>query len=110
MSVMGQIPDALLGFDAAGIVRRVGSGVIKFKVGDKVAMCCHGAHRTIHRCKSESAALIPNGMSFEQAATIPTVHSTAWYALVYLARVKKGQSILIHAAAGGVGQVCVFSS
>jgi NADPH:quinone reductase-like Zn-dependent oxidoreductase/NAD(P)-dependent dehydrogenase (short-subunit alcohol dehydrogenase family)/aryl carrier-like protein len=107
MSVMGQIPDALLGFDAAGIVLRVGCDVSKFKAGDRVALCGHGAHRTIHRSKAGFCELIPDGMTFEQAASIPVVHSTAWYALVYLARVKKGQSILVHAAAGGVGQATI---
>ena len=94
---MGQIPDRLLGFDAAGTVRRVGSEVSKFKVGDGVAMYGHGSHRTIHRSKADFCALIPDGLSFEQAATIPVVHGTAWYGLVQLARVERGQSILIHA-------------
>ena len=107
MVVMGQIPDRLLGFDAAGIVRRVGSEVSRFKVGDGVAMYGHGAHRTIHRSKADFCALIPDGLSFEQAATIPVVHGTAWYGLVQLARVERGQSILIHAAAGGVGQAAI---
>ena len=104
---MGQIPDRLLGFDAAGIVRRVGSGVSRFRVGDKVAMYGHGSHRTIHRSKADFCALIPDGLSFEQAATIPVVHGTAWYGLVQLAQVRKGQTILIHAAAGGVGQAAI---
>ena len=92
---MGQIPDRLLGFDAAGIVRRVGTEVSRFKVGDGVAMYGHGSHRTIHRSKADFCALIPDGLSFEQAATIPVVHGTAWYGLVQLARVKRGQSILV---------------
>lgn len=104
---MGQMADSKLGIDAAGIVRRVGSSVTKFKVGDKVAMYGHGAHRTIHRSRADFCAPIPDGMSFEQAATIPAVHATAWNALVRLAQVRKGQTILIHAAAGGVGQVAV---
>ncbi|KAI2634221.1 putative polyketide synthase [Hypomontagnella submonticulosa] len=107
MSVMGQIPDALLGFDAAGVVIRVGSDVTKFKIGDRVAMCGHGAHRTVHRSKAGFCQLIPDDLTFEQAASIPVVHGTAWYGLVYQARVKKGQSILIHTAAGGVGQAAI---
>lgn len=107
MVVMGQIPDALLGFDAAGVVLRVGSSVTKFRVGDAIAMCGHGAHRTVHRAKADYCAHIPEGLTFEQAATIPVVHATAWYGLVYLARVRAGQTILIHAAAGGVGQAAI---
>ncbi|KAI6092718.1 PKS01 highly reducing polyketide synthase [Hypoxylon rubiginosum] len=107
MSVMGQIPDALLGFDAAGVIIRVGSGVTKFRVGDRVAMCGHGAHRTVHRSKAGFCQLLPDNLTFEQAASIPVVHGTAWYGLVHQARVKKGQSILIHTAAGGVGQAAI---
>lgn len=107
MVAMGQMADSKLGIDAAGVVRRAGSSVSNFKVGDKVVMYGHGAHRTIHRSRAEFCAPIPDGMSFEQAATIPAVHATAWNALIRLARVQKGQSILIHAAAGGVGQVAV---
>ncbi|KAI4250707.1 MAG: hypothetical protein LQ352_005293 [Teloschistes flavicans] len=104
---LGQMPDKLFGFDAAGVVRRVGAEVTSFRVGDNVAMYGHGSHRTIHRSKASYCAPIPQGLSFEQAATIPLVHGTAWYGLVQLARVQKGQSILIHAAAGGVGQAAI---
>ncbi|KAF4632818.1 hypothetical protein G7Y89_g5307 [Cudoniella acicularis] len=107
MVAMGQISGAKLGLDASGIVRRVGASVTKFKVGDRVAMYGHGSHRTVHRSRADYCALIPDGLSFEQAATIPTVHGTAWNALVRLARVQKGQSILVHAAAGGVGQAAI---
>ena len=107
MVAMGQIADSKLGLDAAGIVCRVGSAVTKFKLGDRVAMYGHGAHKTLHRSRAAYCALIPEGMSFEQAATIPTIHGTAWNALVRLAKVQKGQSILIHAAAGGVGQAAI---
>jgi zearalenone synthase (highly reducing iterative type I polyketide synthase) len=107
MVAMGQIADSLLGFDAAGIVRRVGSAVTKFKVGDRVAMYGHGGHRMIHRSRADFCELIPEGLTFEQAASIPVVHGTAWYGLIRLARVQKGQSILIHAAAGGVGQAAI---
>ncbi|KAI4781335.1 polyketide synthase [Aureobasidium sp. EXF-3400] len=107
MVAMGQVADSKLGLDAAGIVSRVGSSVTKFKTGDRVAMYGHGAHRTRHRSRAEYCASIPENLTFEQAATIPTVHCTAWNALIRLAKVQKGQSILIHAAAGGVGQAAI---
>lgn len=102
---MGQMDDTALGLEAAGVVRRIGSAVTKFKVGDKVMMSGYGAHRSFHRSPESFCALIPEGMSFELAASIPVVHATAWNALVRIAKVQRGQSILIHAAAGGVGQV-----
>jgi len=107
MVAMGQIADTKLGLDAAGIVHRVGSAVTKFKVGDKVAMYGHGAHRTFRRSRADYCAKIPEGLSYEQAASIPTVHGTAWNALVRLAKVQKNQTILVHAAAGGVGQAAI---
>ncbi|KAI0402410.1 putative polyketide synthase [Xylaria palmicola] len=107
MVAMGQMADTALGLDAAGVICRVGSAVTKFKPGDKVIMYGYGAHRNMHRSRADFCTLIPEGMSFEQGASIPTVHATAWNALVRVAKVQKGQSILIHAAAGGVGQVAV---
>ena len=107
MVAMGQIADFKLGFDAAGIVHRIGSSVTKFKVGDRVAMFGHGAHRSLHRSRADYCALVPEGLTFDQAASIPTVYGTAWNALVRLAKVQKGQSILIHAAAGGVGLAAI---
>ncbi|KAI0437216.1 putative polyketide synthase [Xylaria telfairii] len=107
MVAMGQMADTALGLDAAGVICRVGSSVTKFKPGDKVIMYGYGAHRNMHRSRADFCTLLPEGMSFEQGASIPAVHATAWNALVRVAKVQKGQSILIHAAAGGVGQVAV---
>lgn len=107
VTVMGQMPGLHLGWDAAGIVRRIGSVVSSFSIGDRVVMLNPGALRTIHRAKASYCALIEDTQSFEAAASIPLVHGTAWYALIRLARVQRGQSILIHAAAGGVGQSAI---
>ncbi|KAJ4361269.1 hypothetical protein N0V95_002038 [Ascochyta clinopodiicola] len=107
MVALGQIPDSKLGFDGAGVVNRLGPGVTKFKVGDNVCVFGHGAHRTVHRCRADYCELIPEGLSFEEAATLPLVHGTAWYGIVKLAQAQPGQSILIHAAAGGVGQAAI---
>ena len=107
MVAMGQIPDRLLGFEASGDVVRVGSNVTDFKSGDRVCTLGHGAHRGRLRNKAIFCQRIPNDMSHEAMACFPLVHSTAYHALVNIARVKEGQSILIHAAAGGVGQAAI---
>lgn len=109
MTVMGQMHGLDLGWDAAGVVRRTGSAVSGVSVGDRVAMLNPGALRTVHRAKASYCAVLDDGLdlSFEEAASIPLVHGTAWYALVRIARVRSGQSILIHAAAGGVGQAAL---
>ncbi|KAH8698372.1 putative polyketide synthase [Talaromyces proteolyticus] len=108
MVCMGQIPDSLLGFEGAGIVRRVGDNITNLQVGDRVCFLAHGSHRTIHRVPGEYAVRIPDEMSFEEASGVLFVHGTAWYGLVKIAQIKAGQTILIHAAAGGVGQAAVM--
>ncbi|MCJ1395325.1 hypothetical protein MMC18_008209 [Xylographa bjoerkii] len=107
MVAMGHIPDSLLGFEASGIITRVGSNVTAFKAGDDICTLGHGAHRSIFRNKAAFVQLIPTGMSFEEAATLPLVHCTAYNALVRIAHAEAGQKILVHAAAGGVGQAAV---
>lgn len=107
MVAMGHIPDSLLGFEASGIIRRIGRSVTRFAVGDQVCTLGHGAHRSVFRNKEAFVQHIPSGLSFEEAATLPLVHCTAYNALVRIARGERGQTVLIHAAAGGVGQVAV---
>ncbi|KAK5991368.1 Highly reducing polyketide synthase ZEA2 [Cladobotryum mycophilum] len=106
-TVMGQLPDTNLGLDAAGIVRRVGSAVTGFGVGDRVIMCKLGAHRMVHRAKAELCTHIPKEMTFEEATSIPFAYGTAWYALMRLARAHQGQSILVTEAAGSIGQAAI---
>ncbi|KAL6718615.1 hypothetical protein ACLMJK_002849 [Lecanora helva] len=107
MVALGQIPDRLLGFDASGVIIRVGKGAGQFKIGDRVCTLGRGAHRTQFRNKAAFCQLIPDGLTFYEAATLPLVHCTAFHALMNVARVQHGGTILIHAAAGGVGQAAL---
>ena len=107
MVAMGTIPDDTMGFEASGVVTAIGSAVTRFKVGESVCTLGHGAHSSLFRNKEAFTQSIPNGISFDTAATLPLVHTTAYNALVRIARAEPGQSILIHAAAGGVGQSAV---
>ncbi|KAM0800892.1 putative polyketide synthase [Usnea florida] len=107
MVAMGAIPDTTMGFEASGLVSAIGSGVKRFKVGDRVCTLGHGAHSSLFRNKEGLTQSIPKGISFEAAATLPLVHATAYNALVQVARAERGKSILIHAAAGGVGQSAI---
>lgn len=104
---MGQVTQPYLGVECAGTVSRVGRDVSGLKAGDRVCAMTLGAYSTYARCLGSSAAVIPASMSFETAASIPVVYSTAYYGLVEVARLEKGQSVLIHAATGGVGQAAV---
>ena len=92
-----------IGMECAGVVERVGSNVTHLKVGDRVAAfasSCFGSHVTTD---AGSVELIPEGIDFSSAATIPTTFLTAWYGLDHLARMEAGETVLIHGAAGGVG-------
>ena len=107
MVAMGQLPDKVLGQECSGIVRRAGSKT-KFRPGERV--CClasNGAYKTHVRCHSSAVSRLPDDMSFCEAAGLPVVFCTAYYSLFHVGRLKKGESILIHAAAGGVGQAAI---
>ena len=106
MVALGQIPDSLFGFDASGMITRVGRRA-RFKPGDRVCTLGHGAHRTHFRNKADFCQIIPDGLAFDEAATLPLVHCTAYHAIVNVARARSGETILIHAAAGGVGQAAI---
>lgn len=104
---------ALLGCDGAGMVESVGSEVTRFKVGDAVYFCNGGLgdepgnyaeYTTLHE---EYAAKAPANLPLQDAAALPLVCITAWEALFERAHLQAGQTILIHAAAGGVGHVAV---
>lgn len=98
---------ATLGLEVAGEVVRCGPRVSRFKPGDAV-IAFAGASLASHVRVAERAAVHkPDVWSFEQAATVPTVFFTVWYALVHLARLQRGERVLIHAAAGGVGLAAI---
>ncbi|CAI7654524.1 unnamed protein product [Penicillium viridicatum] len=104
---MGQVASPYLGVECSGTISRVGSQVSSMRIGDRVCAMSLGAYGTYARCPATSAAVIPDSMDLEVAASIPVVYSTAYYGLVELARLQSDETILIHAAAGGVGQAAI---
>ncbi len=108
---MGIIDDFKLGDECAGVVRRIGSNVpaADFAVGDRVVAWRpgQGAHRTILRNPACLCYRLQGQMSFAVASSIPLVLTTAYYSLVDTARLQQGETILIHSAAGGVGQMAI---
>lgn len=109
MTSMALIIGKGLGQEAGGTVLRTGSKASElFKPGDRVStLTLGGTHATKTICDYRATQKIPDSMSFEEAAAVPVVHVTAYFVLVNLARLRRGQSVLIHAAAGGVGQAAV---
>lgn len=107
MITMGLLPSTTLGLEAAGTVTRTGNAVKHINKGDRVALLGNGAHSTLFRSKSDYAFKLPDHMSFEDGASLPVTSYTAWYGIVHIARAQRGQTILIHAGAGGVGQAAL---
>ncbi|MCJ1385150.1 hypothetical protein MMC17_008269 [Xylographa soralifera] len=92
-----------LGCERSGIVRKVGPNVKHLNVGDRVLCCSDGSFSTTLVTSELFCARIPDSLSFAEAATIPCVYGTVIYGLIDLARLSKGQTVLIHSACGGVG-------
>lgn len=99
-----------LGFDVAGIVNAVGSNNTGFHPGDSVfakVATPNGGYAEYTLADATHAALKPKSVGFVEAAAIPTAGLTAWQSLFDVAGLEKGQSVLIHGAAGGVGSFAV---
>lgn len=112
MKALGTYPgnpsDVLwFGDDVAGVVERVGADVRHLAPGDEVLGMAPYAFRAFVTVDARMVFRKPRHLSFEQAATVPTVFLTAHYALRHLARMQPGEKVLIHAGAGGVGQAAI---
>lgn len=98
-----------MGLEMAGVVAATGPGVEGLRPGDRV-MGLGRRGGTLASQVLTSARLvvpIPEGLGFEEAASLPVAYLTAWYALRHLGRLAPGETVLIHAASGGVGLAAV---
>ncbi|EEP78083.1 hypothetical protein UREG_02932 [Uncinocarpus reesii 1704] len=111
LTVMGELPWDVVGREAAGIITRVGPAVSWLQPGDRVVYIVDspkkGTFQTYGRVNQDVVARIPNNMSFEVAAGLPIVYATVIYGLENVGRLAEGERILIHSAAGGVGQAAI---
>ena len=96
-----------IGAEGAGIIKEIGSNVKEFKVGDKVSYAGMplGAYSTHRNYPTKNIVKVPDSIDLEVAATLMTKGLTTFYLLHKTYPVKSGQTILFHAAAGGVGQI-----
>lgn len=93
-----------LGSEAAGVVRAVASGVSGFAIGDRVvSQSVKGAYATVARVPADRAVKIPNGISSKQAAAVWLQGLTAHYLSSSTFQLSRGDHVVVHAAAGGVG-------
>ena len=103
----------ILGHEAAGVVEALGPGVTRWKEGDRVAYGTGpiGAYATHANVPADRLVAVPEGVSLEQAAALMLKGLTAWYLLRRTHAVQPGETILFHAAAGGVGLLaCQWAS
>ena len=96
-----------VGMEAAGVVRRVGSDVQACRAGDEVAFTKGGCIANRIVVDETLVFAKPPGLSMNEAASTLSAYVTAYYGLVHLARLGKGQRVLVHSAMGGVGQAAI---
>jgi NADPH:quinone reductase-like Zn-dependent oxidoreductase len=112
MARIGLYPDApklplVVGYEVAGVIDKVGPGVTT-AVGTRVlGMTRFGGYSDVVVIPANMAVPMPDDLTFEQGAAIPVNYLTAWAMLVWLGNVHAGEKVLVHAAAGGVGQAAL---
>lgn len=110
---MGLYPDAppipvVVGYEVAGVVDAVADGVERVSVGQHViGLCRFGGYADVVVLPHAQVFAMPERLSFEQAAAIPVNYLTAWLMLVELGNLKARHTVLVHSAAGGVGQAAL---
>ena len=101
----------ILGGDISGVVERVGSNITKFKSGDPVfayvSLDNSGGYAQYAVVTEREAAPKPKSLTYVEAAAVPIVALTAWQALIDTAKLKAGQTVLIHGGSGGVGSFAI---
>ncbi|MEO5913512.1 MAG: SDR family NAD(P)-dependent oxidoreductase [Luteolibacter sp.] len=97
----------IFGDEVAGEVIAIGEGVTHLAVGDKAFGLAVFGLATHTLARAADMRKMPDRLSYEEAATLPVVFMTAWYALHNVARMTAGETILVHAGAGGVGMAAI---
>ena len=105
---LGQMkPNVDMAGEFSGIITSTGSDVSRFAVGERVCGCGATAYASFVRVSDSLICHLPKSISFTTAASIPLTFSTAYHGLVEVARLRSVQTVLIHAASGGVGQTAI---
>ena len=113
MQVMGLYPappgaPQTLGLEASGTVVALGAGASRFKVGDAVCVLVAGGGYAEYCVAHEGSALpVPQGVSIVDAAALPEAHFTVWTNVVDRARLKSGETLLVHGGSSGIGTAAI---
>ncbi|MEO6738835.1 MAG: KR domain-containing protein, partial [Chthoniobacteraceae bacterium] len=104
----GEAPDArIFGDEVGGVIKAVGADVKHIAPGDRVFGLAVFGLSTQTLARGGDIRRIPGKLTFEEAATLPVVFMTSWHALKNVARLRKGERVLVHAGAGGVGMAAI---
>lgn len=109
MARLGLYPDApkppcVVGYEVAGEVAAIGPSAAGFAVGNKViALTRFGGYSSHVSVRQEQVFALPPGLDFAQGAALPVTYLTAYQLVIAMGRVRAGETILVHSAAGGVG-------
>ena len=106
LQALGWVNGTTFGNECAGVIHRAGQDS-SFKPGEKVCLSTTAAYGTFTRAKAAAVARVPQGMLLTEAAAIPTQFGAAYGAIHHLARMRRGESILVHSGAGGTGQAAI---
>lgn len=106
LAALGRVNAKALGSECAGLVTRIGDNC-QLRPGDRVSVCSVDVFGTYARVMEDCTIKIPDTISFIVAAAVPTTFTTVYYGLCEVARMQKGETILIHAGAGGTGQAAI---
>ena len=96
-----------LGLEFCGRIAAIGEGVTRFLPGDRVAGLAWGTFQTFAKTRAELIVSVPEKWTAAEAASVPNAFLTAYHSLIHIARLKRGERVLIHAASGGVGLAAV---
>lgn len=111
MAAMGQLKDQSMGFECAGVIARLGSEAQAkgYRVGDRVITLSTGSSfASSVRVPWHGVVQMPKNIDFASAASLPLAFTVAYFGLVRSAGLTAGQSVLIHAAAGAIGQAAIM--
>ncbi|WP_431917900.1 quinone oxidoreductase family protein [Nonomuraea jabiensis] len=100
-------PPLIPGLEGAGTVEAVGAGVSDVRIGQRVMATGAGLYAELAAVPAGRACVLPDGLAATEAAALPTAWFTAWYCLRRLARLGAGETVVVHAAASGVGSAAV---
>ncbi len=112
MARLGVYPDApklpaVVGYEVAGDIDAVGEGVVR-TIGERVFAITHfGGYSDVVCVPSAAALRLPEGMSYEEGAALPVNYLTAYQMLIQMGSLKRGERVLVHSAAGGVGLAAI---